>query len=1008
MKWISLSAACALFCLMLGAPRWTEAADCSNDNTAGDACGTPLSSDPAKQLRMMSAMKEMVLAREALSPAERKLPKAALERTLAARGTPLPTQATSVAALSRSASADAPADEIATYKVTVTAPVSESLLNDVRQLGIEISSVASKYGLFTASMNDEQLMWLAEMPEVKSIAATIVGVPQSVTSQGKTAHKIDQLDPALTGSGVVIGVISEAVDPVALKALVTASELPTNILAIDWSETTAADMESGSASWDANTTGKWVASGTASQDGLAMLEVLHDIAPDAQLLFTSYASSTAAQGNGVGDGIVGMVSAIEALSEPPTGAEYSAADIIVDDLFFFDQAPFQDDVVAQAAEAAILGDAAQSVDSVVYVTSAGDIGSNAKGTASAYEADFSGVTPVNNCAATDENCNDTWDFLFGSGYYQAHSANGAATVQLIKPLEEVCLFWADPLGSPSSFYDLFLFDANGNLLDAGNNYVNTSSPKQCIYDDPQNNGSSQLVAGTKLMIAQVADSGSGPDRYLHLSALPKELVDSGTLSAGNALSVASAGAIRGQAGAAGVITAAAAARPVNGDGAVVAFTAEGTIEPYSADGNRRVFFSSSGTRLSQADLLAVGGVVRAKPDVAAVADVSTSTVASFSGTSAAAAHVAGMVALLKEADANLTAAVALDSLKGSAIELSEESAGTAGAGAYDAVAAVARNALPMVPENVELYSGAGYVKLSFDRALDDYIPDYSYLATCTGTGVADLPDPSSALDPDVDYIFDVQPTGTVTCDIVAKDQSNQEAQSVSTGSVVSRKPDAVASFSLQPKAAGVSLSFSESPDDDGVFTYTYDLECLRRPSGGSAAAWAAVSGPRAPGSHNFELAPGAAAACKITPQITVLNSLAEGDPKPASLDQFVTASALQRTTLSLTEDLGGFAVAYVTDPNIASASQLTLTLNCRNAAGQGIPELTNVALTSNPQFVEYETPGQITCDVKTELKVDGQTVTTATQTSNPTSATVQELINQGLPVWLLYIATQPE
>ena len=83
-------------------------------------------------------------------------------------------------------------------------------------------------------------------------------------------------------------------------------------------------------------------------------------------MFTSYGD----------DGVTGMEAAINALANPEAGSSYAPVDIIVDDLFFFDQAPFQDDVVARAASGAVTGDPGQGIDPVVYVSAAGDFGND--------------------------------------------------------------------------------------------------------------------------------------------------------------------------------------------------------------------------------------------------------------------------------------------------------------------------------------------------------------------------------------------------------------------------------------------------------------------------------------------------------------------------------------------------------------------------------------------------------------------------------------------------------
>ena len=140
----------------------------------------------------------------------------------------------------------------------------------------------------------------------------------NVVSTGDTllkADKVRALFPGIDGTGVKIGVMSDG----ATNAADVASEL-------------------------GNYTISQVGSGN---EGTAMMEIVHDLAPGAQLFF--YGPSTS----------VDMANGINYL------ANTAHCNVIVDDLSFFGEGYFQDTSVATAAQNAVSN-------GVVYTTSAGN------------------------------------------------------------------------------------------------------------------------------------------------------------------------------------------------------------------------------------------------------------------------------------------------------------------------------------------------------------------------------------------------------------------------------------------------------------------------------------------------------------------------------------------------------------------------------------------------------------------------------------------------------------
>ncbi|ETX02372.1 MAG: hypothetical protein ETSY1_03865, partial [Candidatus Entotheonella factor] len=222
----------------------------------------------------------------------------------------------------------------------------------------------------------------------------------SVTSAGDDVLGTANLRARLgvDGSGVNIGVISDGL--VNLQASVDSGDLPDNVQIVN---------------------GRNGDSENNSDEGRAMAEIIHDLAPGANLFFhTGFPSS------------LDMIEAIEALTA-------AGAHIIVDDLGFLGEPVFEDGPIAQAVQT--------SVDSgVVYVTSAGNSALDN------YHAMYRELNP--NDGDTDLNEHD-----FGGG-----DRTMAITVAP-GGLLFVFLQWADRFDglSGTADYDLHLLDASETM-----------------------------------------------------------------------------------------------------------------------------------------------------------------------------------------------------------------------------------------------------------------------------------------------------------------------------------------------------------------------------------------------------------------------------------------------------------------------------------------------------------------------------------------------------------------
>ena len=108
----------------------------------------------------------------------------------------------------------------------------------------------------------------------------------------------------------------------------------------------------------------------------------------------------------------------------------AGCDVIVDDILYFNESPFQDGIIAQAVNDV-------TADGALYFSSAGNEGNTLDGTSGNYEGDFV-------------------DSGRGVGKFAgaAHDFDPGPAVQVFEPISDdssagvpVTLFWADPLGA---------------------------------------------------------------------------------------------------------------------------------------------------------------------------------------------------------------------------------------------------------------------------------------------------------------------------------------------------------------------------------------------------------------------------------------------------------------------------------------------------------------------------------------------------------------------------------
>ena len=450
-----------------------------------------------------------------------------------------------------------------------------------------------------------------------------------IDSEADTTHRAAEARAffGVSGSGVKVGVLSSGV--ASLAAQQAAGELPT---------VTVLPGQAGS-----------------GDEGTAMLELVNDIAPGAQLFFATVLPTQAAFAQNI------------------LNLRAAGCDIIVDDVGYFREAVFQDDNVAQAVNSV-------TASGGLYFSSAGNEGNKDDNTSGVWEGDF--LDSGTNTAGTVTVAGGTFH-SFGGGAIsdQLTLGNGGGS--------PIGLFWSDPLSASSNDYDLYILDAGLTTV------VNAATNIQNGTQDPVELSTISPAAGRRLLIFRKTGAAS---RALHLNSFRGRLAIStsgqthGHSAAAEAFSVAATPAAAAIGG---------APNPTGPFPGV--FNSSNVSELFSSDGPRRIFFNPNGSPITPGNLLfgTNGGFVRQKPDITA-ADGTMTAVPGFNpffGSSAAAPHAAGIAALLKSAGM-FTPAQIRTALTSSAIDI--EAAGTdrdTGAGiimAFESLVAIGATPQPHI------------------------------------------------------------------------------------------------------------------------------------------------------------------------------------------------------------------------------------------------------------------------------------------------------------------------
>jgi Ca2+-binding RTX toxin-like protein len=354
-------------------------------------------------------------------------------------------------------------------------------------------------------------------------------------------------------------------------------------------------------------------------EGRAMAQLVHRIAPGAQLYFHTAFNSEADFAQGIRD------------------LAAAGAKIIVDDVTYFDEPFFQDGGLIQTAVEDV---AAQGV---TYVTAASNEGRNF------YEHAFNPVTTT---------------LPGGVGTRTAQNFGGGNALQSITILSgqsvTIDLQWDQPFASIGSGHSstnslaLYLFDSNGNLVTKGTANQVGGDPIQLIQ-------LTNSTSSTSFRLAIVQNGGAtAPGLFKYIIYSP---------SAGASINDPNAGIGSGSVIGHEMIAAAASVGATYW-GSTPRFGANPPqIESFSAVGPGEILFDAQGNRLATP-------ITNNKVDFVATDGSATSVFNPFFGTSAAAPGAAAVAALMLQANTSLTPQDVDNLLKDSSLDMGTSGADT--------------------------------------------------------------------------------------------------------------------------------------------------------------------------------------------------------------------------------------------------------------------------------------------------------------------------------------------
>jgi hypothetical protein len=491
----------------------------------------------------------------------------------------------------------------------------KSSLEDVsarmRSLGAEVVTARylTQFGEISAFAPIANVSQMAAQPGVRSILLSHAkyGVG-AVTSQGAAVLHTDvENAKGFTGKGITVAALSDSYNnsggPITAQDDVASGDLPGAGNPLGHTQPVVVVLEDPHPSTD---------------EGRAMLQIVHDLAPDAKLCFATADIDP-----------ISFASAILDLADSVHGCH---ADIMVDDVGYDTEPYFSDGLIANAVNTVLSA-------GVSYHSSAGN------GNQTSYDSDFHRLSDKRARGLSEPvNLAQVPSALTAGGFHNFGTERHPDVLQQVSTAggeDFMVLQWNDPwlIGATTARYVILVFDSEGNWL---------NNP-----DDPNGLGGvddtfSTDVAFQEAFLPGPTDSNPAPVYYVAYAKASTEHSEANHIRSNNFFGSAQyvshtlpfSPQVYGHSAADGAVSVAADYWD----------DLKGT-EFFSSPGPVTIYFDANGDRLKHP-------VIRLKPDIAAVDGVHTtffdefvddSGFESFFGTSAAAPHSAGVAALVLQA-----------------------------------------------------------------------------------------------------------------------------------------------------------------------------------------------------------------------------------------------------------------------------------------------------------------------------------------------------------------------
>ncbi|MEJ0091079.1 MAG: hypothetical protein WDM80_15220 [Limisphaerales bacterium] len=467
--------------------------------------------------------------------------------------------------------------------VDINANVTALLLTNIKQLdGTIINSSAHSV---RADVPVESLETIAALADIYAISPAMLPLHNvgTATSEGDVGHQANtaRANYGISGAGVKVGVLS---DSERFGSISQGNGDLGGVITLPGQDGISTNGDEG--------------------EGTAMMEIVHDLAPGAQLYFAT------------GDGGESSMAANIISMATNYGCK-----VIIDDITYVDESPFHENqAISQAVKkVSDLG--------VLYFTSAANDGGQNSGTSGTWQGDFKASV-----ATLPQVPGTLHDWGGGNVFNLVTNKNSGS--------KGVVLFWSDPWGGAASDYNVYVTDAAGHVVYHGD-YAQAGSPSDIPFEI-----TAPATNGQYIVVSRV----SGPARMIHVSVMR------------GGLAVSTASATRGHNAPSAVngfsVAGVVAAGRTNAFGLA---GPGGYFYTYSSDGPRQIFYETDGAAVTPGNFTSSGGRTLQKPDITAATGVNASTTFAtnsgfhpFYGTSAAAPHAGAIAALLLSYRPDLT------------------------------------------------------------------------------------------------------------------------------------------------------------------------------------------------------------------------------------------------------------------------------------------------------------------------------------------------------------------